>query len=59
MLMNVVNSPPRRWLQHGELQLMTKLGGLPPGGRVLEVGCGAGYGSQLIMECFGRPESTL
>ena len=58
MLMNrvetaVVNSPPRRWLQHGELQLMTRLGGSPPPGRVLEVGCGAGYGTQLIVERFG------
>ena len=58
MLMNrvetaVVNSPPRRWLQHGEVALMRRLGGSQPGGRVLEVGCGAGYGTRLIMKHFG------
>jgi SAM-dependent methyltransferase len=60
MLMNrvetaLVNSPPRRWLQrYYEVPWMRRLGGpLPPGARVLELGCGPGYGTQLILDRFG------
>nr|BFE45678.1 class I SAM-dependent methyltransferase [Pseudarthrobacter oxydans] len=60
MLMNrmetlLVNSPPRRWLQRFyEIRVLLRLGGrLLPGARALEIGCGLGYGSQLVLERFG------
>lgn len=60
MLMNaietaMVNSPPRRWLQRlYESRLLLRFGGrLPPGARALEIGCGSGYGSQLVLQRFG------
>ena len=51
----VINSPPRRWLQRWyETPLLHRLGGpLPRGAEALEIGCGPGYGSQLILERFG------
>lgn len=59
MLMNrvetaLVNSPPRRALQRFyETPTLLRLGGmLPPDARVLEVGCGAGYGTELILRRF-------
>ncbi|SFP05750.1 Methyltransferase domain-containing protein [Amycolatopsis arida] len=60
MLMNkvetaLVNSPPRRWLQRFyETQVLLRFGGrVLPGARALEIGCGSGYGSQLVLERFG------
>ena len=60
MLMNrvettLVNSPPRRWLQRFyEVPLLLRLGGpLPAGARVVELGCGSGFGTQLILQRFG------
>ena len=60
MLMNrvetiVVNSGARRALQRWyETPALLRLGGqLAPGARVLELGCGAGYGTELILERFG------
>lgn len=61
MLMNqietaLVNSAPRRWLQRwGETPQLRRLAGgrLPWGSRALELGCGPGYGTQLILEQFG------
>jgi ubiquinone/menaquinone biosynthesis C-methylase UbiE len=60
MLMNkaetaLVNSPPRRWLQRFyETQVLLRFGGrVPPGARALEIGCGSGYGTQLVLERFG------
>ena len=60
MLMNrvetaMITSPPRRWLQRRyEVPTLLKFGGrLIPGTRTLEIGCGSGYGSQLIFERFG------
>ncbi|WP_101653627.1 class I SAM-dependent methyltransferase [Brevibacterium ihuae] len=51
----LVNSPPRRWLQRFyETQVLLRLGGrLLPGARALEIGCGSGYGAQLVLEQFG------
>ncbi len=60
MLMNrvdtfLVNSTPRRWLQRFyEIQVLLRFGGpLPPGARALEIGCGPGSGSPLVLERFG------
>lgn len=60
MLMNraetaLINSPPRRWLQRFyEVPVLLRLGGrLPPGSTALEIGCGSGYGSQLVLQRFG------
>lgn len=60
MLMNhvettLVNSPPRRWLQRCyETPVLLGFGGrIPPGARALEIGCGSGYGTQLVLERFG------
>jgi len=60
MLMNkietaVINNPVRRVLQRWyEAPLLRRLGGpLPEGARVLEIGCGPGYGARLILESFG------
>ena len=60
MLMNraetaLVNSPPRRWLlRYYEVPWMRRLGGpLPAGARALELGCGPGYSTQLILDRFG------
>nr|WP_221383100.1 class I SAM-dependent methyltransferase [Actinoplanes polyasparticus] len=60
MLMNktesaLINSPPRRWLQRWyEVPWLRRLGGsLPTGAGVLEIGCGPGYGTRLILEQFG------
>jgi len=59
MLMNtaetaVINSAPRRGLQRFyEAPLLARLGGRVAGGRVLEVGCGPGAGTRLILDKFG------
>lgn len=49
----VLNSPPRRWLQRYEARALLALGGRVPGGRVLELGCGSGFGTGLILDQFG------
>lgn len=50
----LVNSPPRRALQrYYEVPVLQRFGGvLAPGAQVLEVGCGAGYGTELILTRF-------
>ena len=60
MLMNraetmLINSPPRRLLQRTyETAALRRLGGmLAPQAHALEVGCGAGYGTELILRRFG------
>lgn len=51
----LINSPPRRWLQRlYEVPVLLRLGGrLLPGSRAVEIGCGSGYGSQLVLRRFG------
>jgi ubiquinone/menaquinone biosynthesis C-methylase UbiE len=59
MLMNrietaVINSPVRRGLQRFyEVPLLARLGGRVAGGLALEVGCGSGEGTRLILDKFG------
>ncbi|GAA2632035.1 class I SAM-dependent methyltransferase [Actinomadura fulvescens] len=63
MLMNrietvVINNPVRRALQRWyEAPVLERLGGpLPVGARVLEIGCGPGYGARLLLEHFGAAQ---
>ena len=60
MLMNrtetwAVDNPARRALQSWyEAPTLRRLGGpLPAGSRVVEIGCGSGYGTSLILDYFG------
>ncbi|MGC5240844.1 class I SAM-dependent methyltransferase [Streptomyces albogriseolus] len=60
MLMNriekaAVNSPARRALQRFyEVPALLRLAGgpLPPGSRAVEIGCGSGYGTRMILDRF-------
>lgn len=50
----LVNSPARRGMQRfSEVRLLARLGGRTPGARAVEIGCGSGYGSKLILDQFG------
>jgi ubiquinone/menaquinone biosynthesis C-methylase UbiE len=59
MLMNktetlLVTSPANRTFQRCvETPILRRLGGRTPGARALEVGCGSGYGTKLIIDQFG------
>ena len=60
MLMNrtetwAVDNPARRALQRWyEAPTLCRLGGpLPAGSRVVEIGCGSGHGTRLILDYFG------
>lgn len=59
MLMNqletaAMNNPGRRALQRFyEVPLLIRLGGRTPGAHAVEIGCGSGYGTQLILDQFG------
>ncbi|GAB2453712.1 class I SAM-dependent methyltransferase [Nocardioides hungaricus] len=60
MLMNrtetwVVDNPARRALQRWyEAPTLRRLGGsLPAGSRAVEIGCGSGHGTRLILDYFG------
>ena len=47
-----MNSPFRRLAQDYIASLFERIGGRVEGGRVLEVGCGGGYGIELILKRF-------
>lgn len=59
MLMNktetlLVTSPANRLFQRCvETPILRRLGGRTPGARALEIGCGSGYGTKLIIDQFG------
>ncbi len=47
-----VNSPVRRWVQRREALFFKAARDLTAGGHCLEIGCGNGFGAQLIAETF-------
>lgn len=50
----MMNNPVRAWIQrHFEGPRFRKMGGTLPGGQVLEIGCGRGVGTQIILQQFG------
>ena len=51
-----VNSSVRRVLQRQEAKRFRELSSLPKGSTVLEVGCGKGYGAELINRYFQPQE---
>lgn len=52
-----MNNPVRALLQRRyESVLMERLGGRVEGGRVLEIGCGRGIGTEIIFKRFGAKE---
>lgn len=59
MLMNkvetfLVTSPANRVFQRCvEAPMLRRLGGRTPGARALEIGCGSGYGTKLVIDQFG------
>ncbi|MGH9942315.1 MAG: class I SAM-dependent methyltransferase [Pyrinomonadaceae bacterium] len=53
----LMNNPARAALQRRyEAPLLERLGGRTPGMRVLEVGCGRGVGTEIILNQFGARE---
>jgi ubiquinone/menaquinone biosynthesis C-methylase UbiE len=50
----LMNNPVRSAIQrHFEARRLLRMGGPMRGGRALEVGCGRGVGTELILEVFG------
>lgn len=55
----LMNNPGRAALQrHYEAPLLERLGGRTPDARVLEVGCGRGVGTEIILDRFGAAHVT-
>lgn len=53
----LMNNPARAALQRWyEAPLLERLGGLVEGGRVLEIGCGRGIGTKIILDRFRARE---
>ncbi|HQZ98002.1 MAG TPA: class I SAM-dependent methyltransferase [Pyrinomonadaceae bacterium] len=53
----LMNNPVRAFIQrHHEARMFEKFGGKTTGQIVLEIGCGRGVGSQIILERFGAGE---
>lgn len=53
----MMNNPVRAAVQrHYEARVLERLGGTVNGARVLEVGCGRGVGTEIILERFGARE---
>ena len=50
----LMNNPVRSWLQrHYEAPLFERLGGSTQGLDVLEIGCGRGVGTEIVIQRFG------
>ncbi len=50
----LMNNPPRAAIQrHFEARRLLRMGGPVSGGHALEVGCGRGIGTELILAKFG------
>ena len=49
----MMNNPIRSRMQRHEAGLLLKMGGAVAGARVLEVGCGRGVGTEIILDEFG------
>lgn len=55
----LMNNPDRRAIQRRiEAPLLLRLGGSVEGGRVIEIGCGQGVGTEIILEQFGAAQVT-
>lgn len=55
----LMNNPVRAGLQRWyEAPLLERLGGRTPDARVLEVGCGRGVGTEIILDRFGAAHVT-
>jgi ubiquinone/menaquinone biosynthesis C-methylase UbiE len=53
----LMNNPVRAAIQrHYEAPRLLRMGGALRGGRVLEVGCGRGVGTELILDVFGAEQ---
>jgi len=48
----MMNNPVRSRMQRQEAAVLVRMGGALEGGRALEVGCGRGVGSEIILDLF-------